>query len=70
MKSPKEKIKPRLHVELPVAIGDRVYIPELERPGVLNAVLIYRNEIYYKIRYFCDGQPQEVLFTFDEFQIK
>ena len=47
-------------------IDDKVYIPELERPEVVDSIFITRSGIRYCVRYFIDGKLQEVYFNTDE----
>ena len=51
-------------------IDDKIYLPEIERPGVVDSIFISRQGIRYCVRYFSEGKLQEVYFTADEIEKK
>ena len=52
------------------AIGDKVKIKELERPGRILAIHVAEDGVSYLVRYFQAGKVETVYFYDDEIEMQ
>lgn len=53
-------------IEVLFKLGDWVKVDEIDRQGRVISILVDQSGVQYRVRYFDNAKPQEVLFYGDE----